>query len=53
MELVEREAELAVLRDLLGAARAGAGGFRMLEATAGHGKTALVRQLREEARADG
>jgi hypothetical protein len=51
--LVERERELEELRDLLLGARAGEGAIVLIEAPAGHGKTALVRALRDEAAALG
>lgn len=50
MDLIEREPELAALDTLLETARAGAGALLMLEAPAGQGKTALLRELRERGR---
>lgn len=49
MDLIEPDAELAALDSLLEAARAG--GFLLLEAPAGQGKTALLHELRDRARA--
>lgn len=48
MDLIEPDAELAALDSLLEAARAG--GFLLLEAPAGQGKTALLHELRDRAR---
>jgi DNA-binding CsgD family transcriptional regulator len=53
MELVERDAELATLSELLEAARSGAGALAMLEAPAGQGKTALLRAVRDRAKESG
>jgi hypothetical protein len=50
MELVEREAELSTLSELLETARSGAGALAMLEAPAGQGKTALLRAARDRAK---
>ena len=50
MDLVERDAELASLTELLEEARSGAGGLALVEAPAGQGKTALLRALRERAK---
>jgi hypothetical protein len=51
--LVERERELDRLRLVLRDAGAGRGGVAMLEAPAGHGKTALLHAMRREAGAAG
>jgi DNA-binding CsgD family transcriptional regulator len=51
--LLEREPELAVLHERLGAARDGAGGLLLVEGAPGIGKTALLRVLRADAQALG
>jgi DNA-binding CsgD family transcriptional regulator len=48
-QLIERDAELAVLRDLLARARGGEGSLALVEGPAGQGKTSLLRVLRREA----
>ncbi|HEX8104188.1 MAG TPA: AAA family ATPase, partial [Solirubrobacteraceae bacterium] len=52
-ELVEREPELAALRGVLARLEGGEGGIVVVEAPAGHGKTALLRALRADAQAAG
>jgi tetratricopeptide (TPR) repeat protein len=51
--LLERDAELAVIGELLEAARGGVGGGLLIEGPAGIGKTRLVQAAREQARACG
>ncbi len=51
--LLERDAQLARLREALGSALAGSGGIVVVEGAAGVGKSALLRALRAEAEAAG
>lgn len=52
-ELLEREAELAALAGLLAAASEGRGRLSLIEGPAGIGKTRLLGEVRERARAQG
>ncbi len=52
-DLLERDGELDLLREVLRGARAGEGRVAVIEAPAGNGKTALLRTLRREAAGDG
>src|SRR3954468_14872335 len=51
--LVDRDAEIATIREALGAAADGHGHLLMLDGPAGIGKTSLLRTFCDEARADG
>lgn len=51
-ELVEREAELAAMADLVGRAKRGAGGVTLVEGPAGVGKTRLLQAAAELAEAE-
>jgi DNA-binding CsgD family transcriptional regulator len=53
VELLERDAELALIGELLAAARAGSGTILSLEGPAGIGKTELLRHAASMASADG
>ncbi|WP_170178944.1 helix-turn-helix transcriptional regulator [Solirubrobacter pauli] len=52
-ELIEREAELAPLRDALDRARAGEGSLTLVEGPPGIGRTSLLDRVRHEARERG
>src|SRR4051794_5719002 len=51
--LVDRDAEIATIREALGAAAGGHGHLLILDGPAGIGKTSLLRTFCDEARADG